>query len=85
MAMSEDQIREAMRRSFSAYATVTRRASIVLGGRLAVAKAEAELAKLPPEDFEAIAREEAALADRRMASDATALHPVVPFLSEVQS
>ena len=83
MAMSENQIRAELRQSFSAYATVIRRAAIVLGGRLAVAKSQAEIAKLSPEEFSEIAREEAALADRRMAADAAALHPTVPFLSEV--
>ena len=83
MSMSEDQIRKSMRRSFSAYATKTRRAALVLGNALTVLRSEAELAKLSAEEFGQIAREEAALADRRMAADAAALHPTAPYLSEV--
>ncbi len=83
MAMSENQIREAMRQSFSSYATKTRRASLVLGNSLAVLKSEADLAKLAPGAFGVITREEMARSDERMQADAAAFHPVVPFLGEV--
>jgi len=82
MAMSENQIREAMRQSFSSYATKLRRASLVLGNNLAVLKNEAELAKLAPGAFGAIAREEVERSDERMRADAAAFHPVVPHVSE---
>jgi hypothetical protein len=85
MAMSEDQIRKSMRRSFSAYATKTRRASLVLGNTLSVLRSEAELAKLDAGTFGTIAREEMSHADQRMKADAATYHPVVPFLSEVSS
>ncbi len=83
MAMSEDQIRESMRRSFSAYATKMRRASLVLGSNLSVLKNEAELAKLEGDAFGRIAREEMSAADQRMKADAVTFHPAVPYLSEV--
>ncbi len=83
MAMSENQIREAMRQSFSSYATKLRRASLVLGNNLAVLKNEAELAKLSPGAFGALTREEMGRSEDRMQADAAAFHPVVPFLNEV--
>ncbi|MEP1330127.1 hypothetical protein [Pseudophaeobacter sp.] len=83
MAMSEDQIREAMRQSFSSYATKMRRASLVLGSNLSVLKGEAELAKLAPDTFGRIALEEVDRSERRMKVDAATFHPVIPFLREV--
>jgi hypothetical protein len=85
MAMSEEQIRVAMRQSFSAYTTKMRRASLVLGSNLSVLKGEADLAKLEGDAFGKIAREEMSAADQRMTADAATFHPAVPFISEVQS
>lgn len=66
MAISEDQIREAMRKSFSFYTTKMRRASLALGSNLSVLKGEADLAKLGSDAFGRIAREEMSAADQRM-------------------
>lgn len=77
MAMSEDQIREAMRRSFSNYATKVRRASLVLSNSLAVLTREADLAKLPQATFDKIAREEMEVAERRMKLEPASVQPIL--------
>lgn len=66
MAMTEQQIREALHRSFSNYGTKMRRAGMVLSNSMAVLTKEADLAKLPEGRFAEIAREEMDSADERM-------------------
>lgn len=83
MAKTKIEMRQALHRSFSAYATKQRRASLVLGTRLAVLKLDAGLSKMEPGEFETIARQEMETTLRRMEADTATFHPVVPFLSEV--
>lgn len=87
MAMTKDEIRESLRRGFSAYATKQLRAGLVLGGRLSVVKQNAALAKMPDDEFDALAREEMERAMQRMKAQQQAFHPAAPVqaLEEVLS
>ncbi|MFV1464648.1 hypothetical protein VW098_08120 [Phaeobacter sp. JH57H2] len=82
MAMTQSEIRSALHRTFSSYATKLGRANLVLGSNMAVLRREAEIAKLPSAVFDEIAREEMLSADKRMQADA-ARHPIKPPVVEV--
>lgn len=81
MAMTKEQIRESLRSRFSSFATKHRRATMVLGSGLKILEREAELAKIPRDDHQAMVREEMERAITRMEAEAKALHPVVPVLA----
>ncbi|KXF92107.1 hypothetical protein [Phaeobacter inhibens] len=81
MAMTQSEIQTALHRAFSSYATKMRRANLVLGNSLVVLRREAEIAKITPEAFDAMARVEMDQADKRMQDDA-ARHPVVAPIAE---
>ncbi|QBR36049.1 hypothetical protein ETW23_07745 [Leisingera sp. NJS201] len=78
MATTKDDIRDGLRRSFSAYATRQGRAYRMLGGRLAILKQNAALAKISGEEFAELSREEMERAMQRMEAQQQALHPVAP-------
>ena len=82
MPITEDQYRDALRLGFSAFTTSQRRASLVLGGKLAILQREARVAHIPAETADQIAREEMEKAMRRLTTDAATFHPAVPLLSE---
>ncbi|UWQ31318.1 hypothetical protein K3555_11925 [Leisingera sp. M527] len=82
MAMTEDEIRDAARRSFRVYTQKQRWASRVLGNAVALLKQGAEVSRISPERFDAIVREEMAEARQRMEADEAASHPVAAVLSE---
>ncbi len=75
VAMTPEQINEDLARAFSAYATATGRAWLVLGNRLAVLRGEAKLARMLSADFDRMARAQMETADARMRKDAARLHP----------
>ncbi len=83
MAMTPDQIQADLARAFSAYVTVTRRAGLVLGNRLAVLRNEAKLARLTNADFDRMTRVQVEISDARMLSDVSRLHPVAAEAVEV--
>ncbi|MCF6432928.1 MULTISPECIES: hypothetical protein [unclassified Leisingera] len=82
MAMTEDEIRDAARRSFRVYAQKKRWANRVLGSAVALLKQGAEVSRISPERFDAIVREEMDEALQRMKADEAASHPVAAALSE---
>ncbi|WP_405111023.1 hypothetical protein L0Z65_04085 [Phaeobacter sp. BS52] len=81
MAMTQSEIQTALHSAFSSYATKMRRANLVLGNSLVVLRREAEIAKIAPEAFDAMAREEMNQADKRMRDDLVQ-HPVAAPIAE---
>ncbi|AHD03091.1 hypothetical protein [Leisingera methylohalidivorans] len=85
MPTTKDDIRDGLRRSFSVYATRQGRAYRMLGGRLAILKQNAALARISEEEFAELSKEEMERAAQRMEARQQDFHPVtaVPAVEEV--